>query len=1001
MTADPKPVVLCLSTSRRTSGPQCQAKNWARVSLATLAAIVLCHSTAAAPIKEVRRVLILNEAGIQYPSIAQINDAVRESLQKSKYGIEMYGEYMETNLFPDEADQKLFRDFYVRKYQHHRPDLIITVGSSPLRFMKEERYKHFAGIPVVFCEANGLEDDFKHEPGFTGVTMGIEAATTLEAALHLLPSTRHVFVVGGGISAFDRQEVQKVKEQLEGYSSRLDITYLTGLAMPVLQKRLNSLPKGSVVLLTAFGRDADGANYSSREAGPLISSAANAPVFSLFDVFIGHGEVGGNLSKIRAQGTIAGTAALNILDGVNPDDIPVAKAPNEFVFDWRALERWGLRESSLPPGSIVLNREPTVWESYKGYIIGGLALILVEALLIFALAWQRARAKRAEAELVISYDRLRMAVEAGRFVGWDFEIKTGQNRWFGDLQYMLGIPSENYSAQIGEFSSRVHPDDRDRVTQLIDDARQSAQPYIAEFRLHRTDGAMRWVTARGKFYYAGDGTPQRMLGLAADITDRKLAEQKLRESEDRLAGIVGSAMDAIIAVDEERRIVLFNAAAEKMFGCTQDEAVGTVIDRFIPERFHSEHSVHIRRFGESGVTTRNMGTPATLWAVRTNGQEFPMEASITHIKSDGRELFTVIVRDITERRRAEEAMRESEERFRLVANTAPVMIWTSGTDKKCDYVNKQWLDFTGRPLEAELGDGWAEGVLPDDLGRCLQTYTEAFDRRESFEMQYLLRRQDGEYRWLLDKGVPRFNPDGTFAGYIGSCIDITERKLAEESLATVGRRLIEAHEEERTWIGRELHDDINQRLALLAVELDRWNQNPSVEQLSEEVRRAQERITQIAKDVQGLSHRLHSSKLEYLGLANAANSFCKELSEQTKAEIQFNHSGIPRTLSKEVSLCLFRVLQEALQNAVKYSGVRSFTVDLHGIAESIELTVSDLGTGFEEQDAFTRHGLGLISMRERLQLVHGELSVKSKPGAGTTIRARVPLRAAEYRAMAG
>jgi PAS domain S-box-containing protein len=352
-------------------------------------------------------------------------------------------------------------------------------------------------------------------------------------------------------------------------------------------------------------------------------------------------------------------------------------------------------------------------------------------------------------------------------------------------------------------------------------------------------------------------------------------------------------------------------------------------------------------------------------------------------------------------KRAETQLRESEGRFRLVANSAPVMIWTAGTDRKCSYVNKTWLDFTGRRLEAELGDGWVEGVHPDDSNRCLQTYIAAFNQRQSFELQYRLRRKDGEYRWVLDDGVPRFNPDGAFAGYIGSCIDITERKLAEESLATIGRKLIEAHEAERTWIGRELHDDINQRLALLAITLDRWSHDASTNEVTELVRHTRARITEIAQDVQGLSHRLHSSKLDYLGLVTAAKSFCRELSEKTKVEIVFEHAGIPHALSKEVSLCLFRILQEGLQNAVKHSGVRSFSVDLHGTEESIELTVADFGNGFEEQEAFTRHGLGLISMRERLQLVHGELSVKSHPGAGTTIRARVPLKTQEYRAMAG
>ena len=215
--------------------------------------------------------------------------------------------------------------------------------------------------------------------------------------------------------------------------------------------------------------------------------------------------------------------------------------------------------------------------------------------------------------------------------------------------------------------------------------------------------------------------------------------------------------------------------------------------------------------------------------------------------------------------------------------------------------------------------------------------------------------------------MPRFNPDHSFAGYIGSCTDVTERKLAEESLADVGRKLIEAHEEERTWIARELHDDVNQRMALLAIELDRWNQQlpPSAAEFHDHIRHASQRLSEIAADIQALSHRLHSSILEFLGIVAAARSFCSELSEQHNVEIEFNHTDIPRSVPKDISLCLFRVLQEALQNAVKHSGVRHIKVELRGEEGEIQLTVSDLGVGFDPQDAIHRRGLGLISMRER------------------------------------
>jgi PAS domain S-box-containing protein len=142
--------------------------------------------------------------------------------------------------------------------------------------------------------------------------------------------------------------------------------------------------------------------------------------------------------------------------------------------------------------------------------------------------------------------------------------------------------------------------------------------------------------------------------------------------------------------------------------------------------------------------------------------------------------FIAIVEDITERKQAEAALKESEQRFRVIADSAPVMIWVSGLDKRCTFFNQGWLSFTGRTMEQELGEGWATGVHPDDLESCLQIYVSSFDAQRDFQMEYRLRRADGEYRWILDFGIPRFANGGTFVGYMGSCIDITERRRVQE-----------------------------------------------------------------------------------------------------------------------------------------------------------------------------------------------------------------------------
>lgn len=349
--------------------------------------------------------------------------------------------------------------------------------------------------------------------------------------------------------------------------------------------------------------------------------------------------------------------------------------------------------------------------------------------------------------------------------------------------------------------------------------------------------------------------------------------------------------------------------------------------------------------------------------------------------------------DIAERQLGDQARRESEERFRLAANAAPVLIWMSGPDKLCDFFNDPWLEFTGRSLKQELGNGWTEGVHSEDLRRCLETYTAAFDRRESFQMEYRLRRYDGQYRWVYDKGVPRFNPDGTFAGYIGSCTDVTSHKLAEEALSSVSGRLIEAHEEERTWIARELHDDISQKLAMVALDLDRQKQDlhASAAKLRRDIGVSAKRVSDLLSDIHAMSHRLHSSKLDSLGLKAAAAGFCKELSKRHNVKIDFHAEGIPSQIAQGIALCLFRVLQEALQNATKHSHAKHFQVSLVGSTKEIYLTVSDPGLGFDPEEAMKGAGLGLTSMKERLRLVNGELSLSTQLHRGTTIRVRVPV----------
>ena len=465
---------------------------------------------------------------------------------------------------------------------------------------------------------------------------------------------------------------------------------------------------------------------------------------------------------------------------------------------------------------------------------------------------------------------------------------------------------------------------------------------------------------------------------------QKLAEDELRTYKQAVEGLE----EMIVVVDRDYRYLLANRTFLRMRNQTREQVVGRfardvlnqgVFDATIKHRLDECFRGAVVRF-EMKYTYPEIGERDVAISY------FPIEGV------DGIDRAACIFSDITERKRAEARQRETEERFRLMADSAPTMIWMVGSDGEPIYFNKSYRDFTGRSLEDELQSGWATITHPDDLKRCRRIARDAFVSKRPFSKECRLRRHDGEYRWVLDMGVPRFLPDGAFAGFIGSCVDVTDQKLAQETLSHINRRLITAQEDERAWIARELHDDIHQRVGLLAMHLERMRQiSPSSAEWEGETASASAQVVELGKDIQTLSYRLHSPKLEYLGLATAASAFCREFSDREQADVDFHAENVPKDLPADSSLCLFRILQEALQNALQHSGSRDFHVSLKSRSSCVELTVRDFGIGFRPEDAIKGPGLGLIGMKERVSSLGGLLTVDSTLRRGTTIRARVPM----------
>ena len=483
-------------------------------------------STLAADAQDKKRVLILCSFESHLPMYELEIPSIRSTLQAGTSGpVQFYVEYMDATRFPGEAHLQRTVGLLRQKYSAIAFDLVICVDESAFGLVQAHGGELFPETPKVFCAVSERFLQTLTLPrDMTGVTARIDIEGTLEAALRIQPETQHVAVVGGTseIGRFFEGLTRKASRRYEG---RIEFTYLSDLPMAEVLRRVASMPETSIVFYLFMFQDVDGMSYVPRDVAASLSTAANRPVYGLFDTFMGEGIVGGRLLSFEAVGAQAARLGLRILRGDPVDSLSVEECPTVYMFDWRQLQRWGIREDGLPPESIVKYRRPSLWEEHGGLIVAGLCVLLAQTGTIAALLIVRARRRKMQEVLQENEANLRAFIEGTenaicirdrelRLVLWNHAFAASIKAHF-DVDLRVGMRTEDYMPRemLARFSSL-----QALVTRALEGKAQQA-----EFEFPHPDGNIHhfeigWSPVRQGHEIIA------VAEVTRDVTERKAAE---------------------------------------------------------------------------------------------------------------------------------------------------------------------------------------------------------------------------------------------------------------------------------------------------------------------------------------------------------------------------------------------------------------------------------------------------------------------------------------------
>ncbi|MEK6303813.1 MAG: response regulator [Acidobacteriota bacterium] len=523
-------------------------------------------------------------------------------------------------------------------------------------------------------------------------------------------------------------------------------------------------------------------------------------------------------------------------------------------------------------------------------------------------------------------------------------------------------------------------------------------------------------------YLAKPVEPDELIATIKALLRMSVAEEARRETEARYEFLFErNSLPTWIIDLESLEFLAVNEAAIRSYGYSREEFLAMTVRDIRPREDVAAVEEYISKIPDAAPN-------AEQWRhKKKDGTIIDVEIIWQELLYRDRHALLVLAKDITERKLAREALKESEARFRMMADTAPVMIWVSGTDKLCTFFNKSWLDFTGRSLEQEIGNGWADGIHKDDHESCLNTYGAAFDSRESYSIEYRLRRDDGEYRCVLVEGVPRFSKGGAFEGYIGSCIDITERKNAEAERDELFAREQAAREEAQAAnrakdsflaiVSHELRAPLNAILGWANIlrsgkadEATRSHAAETIERSATIQQKLIEDLLDSARIARG-QLRVDVQPVDLKAVIEAAIDVMHPAAEAKEIDVHQTLGFKSEVITGDPDR-LHQIVSNLLSNAIKFTprGGR-VVVRLERADPHARITVSDTGKGisaeylpyvferFHQPDGSStrRHsglGVGLSLVRQLVELHGGTVLAESAgEGCGATFTVNLPLRA--------